>query len=285
MRDEETWGNGLANLLGHRVANYGVVGYGIDQAYLRFQKNENDEADMVILGIFSHDILRNLTQDSWFIGTAHEAFYGFKPRFVLKDGKLVLIPIPTIDKSNLKDYLKNPGKWIPYEWFLPDTKDGPVTFKFPYSVSLLKTLTHHKFAEQLTRRPSDLDLYKIDDQSGAMPLAIEITRSFVRLAKDRRKIPVVLLFPSSRDIGYYRNTGVNLFQPLSEYLAGNGVFYIDFLTETNNRYKDNYCEVFTKKAWGTCGGHYNSEGARMVATVIYDLLKKKDFDCATTSKK
>lgn len=285
VNDEDAWGNRLANLLGRRVANYGVAGYATDQAFLRFQRNRDDEARVVALGIFSHDILRNLTQDSWFIGTSNEAFYGFKPRFTLKNGELALIPMPCIDKSDLQEYLKNPRKWIPYEWFLPDTKDGPVTFKFPYSVSLLKTLTHHKFLDQLMRRPSDLDLYKIDDQSGAMPLVMEITRAFAKLARDRGKTPLVLLFPNPRDIGYYRKTGVNLFQPLSEYLANSGVSYIDFLTETNNRYKDNYCEVFSKKSWGFCGGHYNKEGNEMVAMAVYDWLKKKDFDCVTASRK
>src|SRR5262249_30879361 len=42
--DEHAWGNILSRLLNCRVANYGVPGYGVDQAYLRFTTNEQDEA-------------------------------------------------------------------------------------------------------------------------------------------------------------------------------------------------------------------------------------------------
>ena len=56
------WSNVLSGLLQCRVANYGVGGYGTDQAYLRFLHNEKDVAPIAILNHLSENILRNVNQ-------------------------------------------------------------------------------------------------------------------------------------------------------------------------------------------------------------------------------
>ena len=41
---EDAWSNILSKMVGGRVANFGVGGYGTDQAYLRFNRNIDDHA-------------------------------------------------------------------------------------------------------------------------------------------------------------------------------------------------------------------------------------------------
>jgi hypothetical protein len=51
VSNEQAWLNVLSDLPGCRVSNYGVIGYGPDQAYLRFISNEHDKAELIVLGI------------------------------------------------------------------------------------------------------------------------------------------------------------------------------------------------------------------------------------------
>lgn len=60
--NEFAWSNILSKLLNCRVSNFGVNGYGTDQAYLRFKHNDVDKAKIVILGYLSENIVRNVTQ-------------------------------------------------------------------------------------------------------------------------------------------------------------------------------------------------------------------------------
>ena len=95
---EHAWGNLLAHKLGCRVANYGVGGYGSDQAYLRFCKNTNDQSVVVILGHLSENILRNLTRDRDLLN--YSRYCALKPRFVLDaHGELQLLELPNLDET------------------------------------------------------------------------------------------------------------------------------------------------------------------------------------------
>ncbi|MFZ2088324.1 MAG: SGNH/GDSL hydrolase family protein, partial [Desulfobaccales bacterium] len=60
--NEHAWSNVLSVLLDCRVANFGVSGYGTDQAYLSFAGNRTDAAKVVILGFLSENVMRNVNQ-------------------------------------------------------------------------------------------------------------------------------------------------------------------------------------------------------------------------------
>ncbi|GIT20257.1 MAG: hypothetical protein CM1200mP39_30630 [Dehalococcoidia bacterium] len=53
--------------VGCSVANYGVPGFGIDQALMRFEDTAYDTAGTVVLSFFSEDIARHVTRnfDVW----------------------------------------------------------------------------------------------------------------------------------------------------------------------------------------------------------------------------
>src|SRR5262249_61577432 len=60
--DEHAWGNVLSRRLGCRVANFGVRGYGSDQAYLRFLDNHCDHAPVVLLAHLEENNQLNVNQ-------------------------------------------------------------------------------------------------------------------------------------------------------------------------------------------------------------------------------
>src|SRR5262245_24588801 len=91
----ESWCARADELLpGAEIANLGVAAYGLDQALLRLRRDGWPlEPDEVWLGVLPQAALRVTTRfrpllDHWSLDVA------FKPRFVLEDGGLVLVPNP-----------------------------------------------------------------------------------------------------------------------------------------------------------------------------------------------
>ena len=66
----EGWIEQLSRLIGCRVSNYGVSGYGTDQSFVRFQRNIGEAAPVVILGIFAENVVRNVVDYRSFLGQA-----------------------------------------------------------------------------------------------------------------------------------------------------------------------------------------------------------------------
>jgi hypothetical protein len=90
--DEQAWSNRLSELLDCRVANFGVGGYGTDQAYLRMQKLGFGPARVVFIGFFPSNIARNVNRArGWLRATG-----GLlpKPRFLATEEGVALARLP-----------------------------------------------------------------------------------------------------------------------------------------------------------------------------------------------
>ena len=69
------------------IKNYGVGNYGLDQSYLRYTKNKNDKAKVVIFAVGPETIRRNLSLWKHYYEFGN-IFY-FKPAYLLdKKGKI-----------------------------------------------------------------------------------------------------------------------------------------------------------------------------------------------------
>jgi hypothetical protein len=94
VADAETWQSYLAEELRADVYNFGVGGYGPDQALLRFRERARDPATpLVALGLVLENINRVVNRYRPFY-YAETGIPLSKPRFVLEDGALVLLPNP-----------------------------------------------------------------------------------------------------------------------------------------------------------------------------------------------
>ena len=95
------------HLLEHRYAdfevlNFGVSGYGTDQALLRFRRLGRElEADVVCIGILLENIGRNVNRfrPLW---STRTGFAATKPRFRLEGTELVLVPQPFSSRHELR---------------------------------------------------------------------------------------------------------------------------------------------------------------------------------------
>jgi len=268
------WIEQLSRKLGCRVANYGVSGYGTDQAYVRFLHLRQDEAPVTVLGIFPENVVRNVNQYRGFLGYSPSPT-GLKGRFVLDgEGQLEWIHRPRIDENGFLDFLHDPANLLPHEYLLPDTPDGPVTLRFPYTLTVARVALMPRLRVRLTGRPSWADFYRPDHRSGALALTTAIADAFVREAEHRGKQALIVILPDASSFRARAEFGRPEYAPLVAALATRKIGVFDpssaLLSALGQR---SYCELYVAPA--DCNGHFGIEGSRIVAEVVMAELRRR----------
>jgi hypothetical protein len=268
---EFAYGNVLSQKLNCRVSNYGVGGYGTDQAVLRYVEKINDSAEVVVLGHFSENIIRNVNQlRDLTSGTQ----FGFKPRFVLNsDGEPKRIPLPLL---SLDEYLALPERvetLLPYEYFVPNTYKGSAWFQFPYTIALGRSMAHYRLRGRLNQTPSYAPFYEKDHPSGALSVTTAVIALFVQEAKSRGQTPIVLLIPDSKDIQKLREGEPLPYDPLIKELKKLDIDPIDhsanMVASLSGR---DICTLFVRCG---SGSHYNEAGYALLADTLYKALSNR----------
>jgi hypothetical protein len=96
VRFEQSWAAQLEVLLGpdFRLLNFGVDGYGVDQAYLRYQRDVRPwRPALALFGFIEHDLTRSMVVYP-FVSFPEWGFPFSKPRFALNGGGLELLNAP-----------------------------------------------------------------------------------------------------------------------------------------------------------------------------------------------
>jgi len=267
VSNQEAWGNLLAQGLGCRVSNFGYGGYGTDQALLRFIGNNNDSAPLTILGIYVDNLLRNVNQYRYFL-TGTEPL-GLKPRFILENGELKLVPIAKLSFDEFQRALSKPESVWQHETFLSGSSDGPIVWSFPYTLSLMRLVASssfsHRIINKLRRQPSWLEFYREDHPSGALPTTVAIVSEFGRVAIQRGKSMLVVIFPNRQAFDILQRTGLSPLEPLVEALNGRGIQVIDltkdFATYLRSR---SFCDVVTSPFYSRQAGFAADERGVML---------------------
>jgi hypothetical protein len=187
VRYQDTWGSRLDSLLGPdtQVLNFGVSAYGVDQAYLRYERDVRPwKPDVAVLAMIDHDLERTMSVYSFLT-------FGFdwpfaKPRFIRADGDLRLLNMPVIRLEDVAGapaidslpYLAYDRQYDPAVW-----SDGWV--KYSYLTRLVTSV--------FPRWPvpngftSDAEMQSLN---GA------IIRAFVDRARADGSVPIILYLPT-----------------------------------------------------------------------------------------
>jgi hypothetical protein len=131
VEEGEAWVHLLSQRLGCRVVNYGVSGYGLDQAVMRYERIA-PAGNLVVLGLFTEMPRRSVAASWMFYAPAEPPVYSnVKPYFTLASPDLRLHPIPqpltreTVVTHHAHDYYMN-LVWTAY--------------RFPYSFQVASAL-------------------------------------------------------------------------------------------------------------------------------------------------
>ena len=277
VRDEETWQTFLAHILHKNVLNFGVAGYGPDQALLLYASHETmtPKAPIVMLCIFPENINR--------VVNVYRNFYMYKdplslskPRFEFLHSSLVLFenPIKTvgelemltkpsfIDEIGAHDYWYQLGRRLPL-------------IRFPYTLSLFrwKEIVARSIKASLCRFLPGIvpPTFNLDLYAEPEPLATlcGIVDRFVQTASKRDQYPILVLVPHTDYVREVLETGASRTDPLVNYMKSRNYVFFDLVRAM----ADMKPSAKQLDAW--YHGHATAEGNRVTADLIGRFLHEQ----------
>jgi hypothetical protein len=285
---EFAWGNVLTERLGCRVDNYGVPGYGTDQAYVYFQRRHRqafDKAPVVILTHLSENIVRNITQDLGFI---YDMTLALKPRFVAQsDGHLRLVPIPRLVPADYDAYRRNMSQFLRAEYLLPSKSAlSKRRLGFPYLLTVPSIFTYKRIYASLLSYAFDVppwfaELYDPTHPSQAFQVTRDILLHFDSAAKQYGKNPLIFMIPTARDMFYFQRTQQWSYTHLLTTIQGHGVQAMNLGPLLLAKVPDgDICAYFCTNST-TKSGHFTIKGNKILAEVAWEIIERLGVLSAT----
>lgn len=255
---ESSWGNQLQSLLppGCQVLNFGVTAYGIDQMYLRYDRDVKPwRPNVVILGLTHGAPERTLGVYGFLIVTDANWPWA-KPRFILHSGELVQVNRPLISSSQI--YAFPSIRQVPFiqydRWFGPEEWEQPNWESF-YASYVFRFLTTCYPLYGISRAEVS------DEALASINLAF-----FKRFAQDvsaQGTVPLVLYLPKKDD---YLEKPEKLRS--LQLLRTGGVRHMDLTGCLRSLPMEN---LFVR---GRDGGHYTPAGNKLVAACLHSEVAR-----------
>lgn len=243
------------------VMNFGVGGYGLDQAYLRYlEHGQQYKPHIVFIGFMPGNIFRHVNTFRPF----YKPDTGLplaKPRFTVTNSALTLVTNPLPSRDDYSALLSRPQAMLSRlgagDYYYPRRyKSG--YFDFSPTSRLVSML-----ASRMTYDPGDgiIRHGRYDEKSEAFKITTSIFDRFYSDVTRNTATPVIVVFPSRSDVERYRRDGVKVYSPLLSHLDAANYKYIDLM------------EAFGTDASGIdvgdiFDGHYSRQGNELVAAHI-----------------
>jgi hypothetical protein len=258
--------------------NYGVNGYGPDQSLLRYAASPI-RSEFAILGILCENIGRVVSRNPtyymrWKLPP--------KPRFVSDGaGRFRLLEAPFRSEEEAQrmldgafmDSLKAEDYWPSY---YERVQHAPPRLEWPATWMVLKHFDFfaQRVAIEVKRRVSptyevEKQTYKYYHLYDSRTEALEIFQftidEFVRTARQRGEIPLIVVFSDEFSLDMIRKYGTNPYAPLMDFVRQRGYDHVDvgaiFL-------KEGYGDLFVAR-----NAHYSPKGNARVAHAVVELIE------------
>ncbi len=266
--DKHIWTNLISKELKVIVNNKGVGGFGSDQSYLKFQINKNP-SKIVVLNHLSENIIRNVNQFRHLIYPSN--YYDLKPIFIIENKKLTLKSIPILN-SNLEEFKKTPNNYLKYEYFKLGSKSGIYYKKFPYSLTLFRSLlTNWKIKSIYKYYSGYQPFYDLNHESNGINVTKGIFECFILDSKEKDLIPIITILPTYRDFEFYNKYKFFPYKTLVDLLDQNS-FFIDFGHEIIKS-KKNFNLGDALNLYKSKPGHMNENGHKIISKIFTDFIK------------
>jgi hypothetical protein len=248
------------------VLNYGVGGYGTDQALLRYvAEGRTYQPGTVILGFAPVNLRRAVSRYQRFLSPNENA--SFKPRFKLVDGDLQLIPTPVPSAARLESLLEEPRRSI--EFGADDYFYEPAILEHrAYRLSAAYRLATNTWVRFRRRYLDPNRLFEgglFRTESEAFELQTRLMLAFADSVTSSGATPVFLFLPSREDVRRRSRGALPIYAPLRARLETVGVTLVDPLDAMAGA-RAPLDDLFA------AGGHYSREGNRILAEVVASAL-------------
>ena len=253
------------------VLNYGVGGYGTDQALLYSERRGRElGATVAVLGFVEVDYARNVNRFRRFLAV-HELPL-FKPRFALRPGAsgadaLELIPNPFPGAETLRDLLREPSlvrRAAERDWFYAPLIWSNPLYDWLGLVRLASTVASDAWRAQL--RPDGL--YRggrLNTDSEAFAVLVALVERFARGAGERGQHAVLMIFPGRESDVW--GEPPRTYQPLLERAAGLASLHVLDLADALRR-----DGAVSPANWLEPSRHFGPEANHTVALALRELV-------------
>ena len=228
VRLADCWTQQLEQLLPNsEVLNFGVIAYGPDQAWLRYQRGGAGwQPCGVLIGYMVENINRVVNRFRPFYGPT-DGIALSKPRYLPRDDGLELLPNPARQVADLRDPLWVETNLGPHDaWYFPG-----VFVANPFDalelVSLGRTAAYH--ASRREREEWSIGWAQRAYRPGgeAFETAGRVLVGFAEQVRADGATPVVVVFPTRDEIAAGRDGHPKPHAPLLERLEQRGVAVVD----------------------------------------------------------
>lgn len=196
---ESSWGRRLEINLGseYQVLNYGVPGFGVDQAFLRYQRDVHAlNPDVVIFALIPDDLMRSMTVYNFIRFPHWESPYS-KPRFVIEGEALRLLNMPLLNPAAI--FSMESVHQLPFLEYEPGYQPWEWQWKFYHHSYIVRFITS-RFPRWPKGRPQTASRIQHE-------INRKILQSFIAAAEQAGSKPIILYLPAPSDFGADAATG------------------------------------------------------------------------------
>lgn len=266
----DAWPTLLEDLLGCGVINFGVGGYGTDQALLRMEKMYPAVPSATVLLCIQPENINRIV--SIYRGFYQGNFGPPKPYFTVKDGRLefhqpfgsaetvrhLLLEAP----EELIATVRTSDRW--YQEM--ETFGKPWSISFPFSLQLTYRFPFmwNRLSIALTDVPSHAHLYR--ENGAAMEIMKALVRRFISDAAENSFKSYIVILPPPRDVARFAAKHELNYQPLIDFLHAEKIAFHDMMP-TLCREPDLY-SLYVNQS-----GHYSRKGNELIAAELAEFLR------------
>lgn len=263
VADRECWPAQVEeHFPGIEVLNYGIPGFGADQAYLRYLTEGKALAPaIVVLGFAPEDLGRIGVVYKRFLSTFEEPLT--KPRYIIDAaGKLSLLPNPAPKPADFERFLRHPRAVLELGthdyWYRPAVYQNPL-YDYWASARFLTWI-----GWQVSKRYLDSDRLVVggvfNRRSTIYQIQMAVFEQFARDVRAAGSIPMVAIFTDRDAVARDRRRQFTAFQPLVDDLRAKGIECVD-LTAAFRAAGD----AVAVADWFVDGIHYSPAGNKIVS--------------------
>lgn len=254
------------------VLNYGVGGYGTDQALLRYRaEGARLRPDLVLIGFSPICLRRNVNVYLRFLHNRNAV--ATKPRFVVRsDGELGYLENPVARLSEWRGFLEEPDRvrrfGVHDHWYRRSIYENALYDRL--ASARLLTMLWVRLDDRYFRRDRLERDGVFNDESDAFAVTVAILRTFAREVERDGSEASVLILPDERSLTRERGGRSPDFDPLVEELRREKVAVLDATLAFRGD------EETPIDSWFMEGGHYSPAGNRRVASWLARELHARE---------
>ena len=229
VADRDAYPEVLARLdAGLAIENFGVPAYGLDQAFLRYQRDGRPtRPQIVVIGFMAENIFRDVSVFRPFYRAGSQLPLA-KPRFQPGTPQPVLLENPMPRLEDYRRLLAHPAEMLKRlgrhdHFYRSRVRAGALDRSA--TVRLLKLARERLAPDNEIERHGDYN-----PEGEAFRVTAGLFTAFYEMALRDGAQPVLLIFPERGDLERWRSTRTRRYAPLLDFLAAKGYRVVDALT-------------------------------------------------------